>query len=68
MRVTWIAPFNQGAAISNYQVMIQDSSNTFLIEASCSGTNLYCDVPIADLIASPYSLVKGNEVIAKVAA
>lgn len=38
------------------------------MEPLCSGTNLFCDVPISKLISTSYNLIKGNEVIAKVSA
>ncbi len=68
VRVTWIAPFSQGSTISNYKVQIKAFDGTFLDEILCTGTGLFCDVPISKLTSATYNLVKGSQVIAKVAA
>ena len=73
--VSWDAPVDNGYAVSAFKVLIQEKSTTFTLEnVECDGfdpdvvANRQCSVSLATLTASPYLLVQGDSVIAKVAA
>jgi hypothetical protein len=75
--ISWTAPDPRGWAILGYRIYIRQSdSTTYSINlASCDGTtdanilaNAKCTVPIAQLVAWPYSLPWGSSVFAKVVA
>ena len=73
--VTWTAPDNGGSTITGYKVLFRDSTyafqeNTDEWNASISPAkdSLSCIVTFAKLMASPFSLVKGNSVLAEVIA
>jgi hypothetical protein len=76
MRISWLAPDNNGLTVTAYQILIRESDGaTWTEAAACDGSdsttvaNLYCDVPLATLRASPgYALLLGAPVIAKVRA
>lgn len=76
MRISWLAPDNNGLTVTAYQILIRESDGaTWTEAAACDGSdattvsNLYCDVPLAILRASPgYALPLGGAVIAKVRA
>ncbi len=76
MRIQWSPPINNGgSAVTQYKITIADHAN-LLIEnlAYCDGSNtiiknnLYCEIPMSILRSSPYNLVYGDLVQAKVSA
>jgi hypothetical protein len=75
MEFTWDAPYNNGATITSYTIYIQQADGLFVQElVDCDGrsseivANTKCIVPIATLEATPFLLVQGQEVWAKVTA
>ena len=62
-KIVWVAPSANGATIDAYKIEILNSADTTWTEdlTNCDGsgatimTNLYCIVPMATLIAAPYS-------------
>jgi len=72
--LTWTAPYNNGSPITKYLITIRQSDNTYTESPYCNGqleatrASLLCTIPLASLTASPYTLVQGNTVNAKVIA
>lgn len=75
-RITWVAPDDNAESIDYYRVKVQESDlATFTEEATyCDASDgtiagqLYCEIPMTVLLASPYSLPAGNTIIAQVEA
>lgn len=75
MRITWVAPDNNGLAVTSYQILIQESDGaTWTESGECDGSdsttvsNQYCDVAMSTLSAAGYALVLNDPVLAKVRA
>jgi len=76
MRIAWAAPDNNGLVVTAYQILIREADGaTWTEAAACDGSdsttvaNLYCDVPLSTLRASPgYALLLGAPVVAQVRA
>jgi hypothetical protein len=75
VRVSWVAPLDYGSVITSYQVTVATSASAFVEETvSCNGadaaiiTALACEIPLATLRASPFSLAFDDTVSAKVVA
>jgi hypothetical protein len=71
--IAWTAPFNGGSALSSYTITIRQSDGlTYSVDSTnCDGSDpsaTTCTVPIATLLAAPYSLYWGDSVYAKVKA
>lgn len=74
--VSWVAPVDNGSAISSYLITLRQSDDLTFTEdiVSCDGTQsdivsqAQCDVPLATLTSAPYSLVYGESVFARVIA
>lgn len=74
-KVEWVAPDDNGAAITAYRILIAQSDGTMNEESTyCPGSdatlmaNAYCLVPFIALRASPYTLVQGDLVAVQVQA
>ena len=75
LAVYWTAPSEQGIAITAYQVLVRQSDLVFSEELiNCDASDaaivsaLKCQIPLSSIYASPYSLVQGNDIYAKVVA
>ena len=76
VKIDWNTPASNSAPIDGYYVHIAKSDGVFVHETVyCNGftssavlTNSYCLVPMSVLIASPYNLVRGALIKAKVMA
>jgi hypothetical protein len=76
VRITWVAPSENGSPISAYEVKILSTTPDSYYEslAECDGadatimTNLYCDVSMSTLVASPFLLSEGDAIVAIVKA
>ncbi len=76
VRISWQPPINNGGStVTQYQVIIVTSTGTYSENTQyCDGSvasviaNLYCDVPMSVLWASPYNNIYGDLVKAKVSA
>jgi hypothetical protein len=73
--IDWTAPFDGGANIWGYQIVISSSLNIFSEElTTCDGSlesitaATQCIVYLADLRASPYSLSLGATIYVKIRA
>lgn len=67
VKISWTAPSSNYETITAYKVFIETISGTFVEETTyCTGTNLYCSIPMSVLWASPYLLTEGNVVSAEV--
>ncbi len=76
--ITWSAPFNQGSAITSYQIWIRhnDNSSYSLDLTNCDGsqqvfltmTPPHCSVPVSVLRSAPFSLPWGSPVFATIIA
>lgn len=74
--VSWQPSYNGGSPILAYQIVLQTSDGVTYAEdtTNCDGADATvisdksCKVPIASLIAAPYSLPYGSSVYAKVKA
>ena len=71
--VSWNEPVTNGSPITAYKIFIRRKDLTFNQESvECVGTNAAliadrtCSVALATLKASPYSLVKGDSVVAQI--
>lgn len=76
-RVTFTMPSSGGTGvpIDAYEILfLHKDGLTFTAIAECDGTvqavkdNLYCEANLASLVASPFLLVQGDQIIAKVRA
>lgn len=75
VEISWTAPTANNFAIDKYQILIQKQDGTFYEDLTyCDGStttvinDLKCQVPMSVLRAAPYSLVLGDDVVAKVQA
>lgn len=76
VRLDWIEPYNGGSAILELDIEIRATGGTFYAEAIyCNGVSdatvrsqSYCVIPMSVLTASPFSLVQGDAVIARMRA
>jgi hypothetical protein len=73
--IDWTEPANNGAAITSYTILIQQSNGVFSEDiTNCDGsdntivTSSQCTVPLSTLTSAPYSLSLGNDVNVKVIA
>jgi hypothetical protein len=74
-RVTALAPYSGGAsvAISSYELMFKKKNGIYTKITGCEGsetnfkTNLYCDLPLAD-VAAALLLDQGDEIVVNVRA
>lgn len=73
VRITWVAPNENGSPISAYEILILSSTPGAYYESlsECDGsdpvvaTNLYCDVSMSTLASSPFDLSRGDAIVAK---
>jgi len=72
VRISWAAPDFNSEALTGYKILIKQNDGSFSEDTTnCVGTDptimsqLYCDVPMSTLRASPYSLTYGALVVAK---
>ena len=76
VRITWVAPSSNNAAIDAYKIFIFNTYGNASYEETtyCNGSNsvivsqLYCDIPMQNLRLSPYLITRGQEVSAQVKA
>ena len=76
VNIFWQEPDNNGAAITSYTLkIIHNDGVTYSVDSTnCDASqepafsNRYCRIPVADLIAAPYSLEWGTSVYAKLTA
>lgn len=72
VRITWVAPSENGSPITAYEVKILSSTPDTYYETlgECDGSdpvvaaNLYCDVAVSTLAASPFDLSRGDAIVA----
>ena len=69
VKLTWDAPATGGRPITGYRVYIRAQDGTFKLEEThCSVSATECSVPLLELQQSPFNLVQGDLVQAKVRA
>ena len=76
VEITWLTPVTNGSPITSYRVTLRQSDGVTFTEdiANCDGSlsaivsSQSCQVPIAAIIESPYSLVWGSSVFANIVA
>ena len=76
VNISWISPTSNGESIISYEIEVLSSDGiTFYQDTTdCNGnittivTDLYCEIPMATLTATPYSLAFGSLIQAKVRA
>ena len=74
VRIQWAAPATNGAALTAYEIVVLQKDGTTYSQdlTNCNGASLasasQCDIPLATLRASPFSLVLGDLVQVKVRA
>jgi hypothetical protein len=75
IEIQWAAPLNNYESLDAYRVAVQSSSGTFVEDlTNCDASapdimdELRCRVPVAVLVAAPFSLPPGATVVAKVQA
>jgi hypothetical protein len=76
VNISWTAPSSNGSPITQYQIQILSSDGvTYYTDTTdCDGSsatvvsNLYCNIPMATLTSSPYSLTLGTLIVAIVSA
>ena len=75
MKINWDVPvFNGGSTITRYMIELQKKDGTYQESAECDGSNLvtianlYCEVEMNTLTGTPYSLLLGDLIIARVKA
>ena len=68
--MAYTAPSSNGAAITNYVIQIKTSTGAFYNETSCTGTSLYCILPMNTLTSTTgaYKLTLGTLVVVEVSA
>lgn len=72
--ISWAQPYNGGDPITQYVIQILQADGSYSSTAACDGSleavivNNYCVLPMSILTSSPYSLVEGNIISAKVKA
>jgi hypothetical protein len=72
--VSWSEPVSNGSPITAYKIYVQQHSSTTFTEENvdCVGTDSTvitdrtCSISLTTLEASPYLLVKGDSVVAKI--
>jgi hypothetical protein len=68
--LTWSEPITNGSPITAYKILVQQKDATFKQESVDCGNNAEvitarsCSIALATLKASPYLLVKGDDVVA----
>lgn len=75
-KISWTAPDGNGETIDYYRITLRESDGTTFTEdiVNCDGTDativsdLYCEVPMTTLLASPYDLSAGDLIIAVIEA
>jgi len=73
VKISWVVPYDNSAAITGYQIIIQanDLANFFEDKVNCDGnqdpvkSSLSCFIPLTVLRAAPYSLEFNDLVVAK---
>jgi len=75
VRIRWVKPYENSESINAYKILILQSNGVYSeLLSYCDGTQAviilqsYCDIPMASLRASPYSLSQNSLVIAKASA
>jgi hypothetical protein len=76
VNISWISPTSNGESIISYEIEVLSSDGiTFYQDTTdCNGnittivTDLYCEIPMATLTATPYNLAFGSLIQAKVRA
>jgi hypothetical protein len=75
VKISWTAPYENSAPIIGYRIYVSDANGEFLQETTyCDAerepvfSQLYCEIPMANLHLEPYSLQFGDEVLVKVQA
>lgn len=75
MRIDWVAPDNNGLAVTAYEILVlQSDGTTWAAVGTCDGTDsaivsaTQCDVAMTTLRAAPFALVLNAQVVAKVKA
>lgn len=70
VKIMWTVPLTNGAPVTSYLIEIKRSNGAFATSvATCDGSNptivaqQWCTVPMATLIASPFSLSKGALIV-----
>jgi len=71
--ISWTAPFDQGSEITGYQVFIRESDEVTFTEdlTNCNrltSPTLTCTIPVIALKTTPYEIVWGEHIYAKVTA
>lgn len=74
--ISWVAPDDNGHAITSYTILLQHSDGSSYSEdlVNCDGTDstivsaAACTVPLSILTAAPYNLVAGDSIHAKIIA
>jgi hypothetical protein len=72
IRISWEAPSENGSPISAYEVKILSATPDVYYETlgECDGSdsvvaaNLYCDISVSTLAASPFDLSRGDAIVA----
>ncbi len=76
IQITWVAPYNGGTTITQYDIKIKAANGSYYGEATyCNGrtdstviSSKYCVIPTSTLMADPFNLVQGSIVQAIVLA
>jgi hypothetical protein len=73
--VQWNEPYNRGAELEGYRILIQDINGDYHEElTSCDGSDpalmiaLYCEIPASILMGAAHNLIWGSIVYTKVVA
>jgi hypothetical protein len=73
--ISWIAPYNNGVAITSYTIDILRNDGLFSEDlVNCDGSTseivsaTHCEIPIISLLEDPYNLDLGSSIYAKVSA
>jgi len=74
-KVRWLAPTNNFSAITGYRVLVKNSLAIYIDQTtdcnehnSASITETWCYIPMVNLLETPYLLVQGNAIQARVIA
>lgn len=66
-KISWAAPNDNGDTITDYLVEIRDKNGNFKTSASCDAsngqtafTNMYCEIPMTELLGTDFNLVKDD--------
>jgi len=75
VKIEWIAPASNNAAIEEYEIVIGDTNGIFVeVTSLCDGSsasvmaNLYCIVPMLSFTESPLNLIITEPILAQVRA